>query len=92
MKIFQLTWGDGEREYISANTNVDAIKVYCQDCSFDVWDFEDDCEINEIPEDEWEKFTIKMDDFEGDEDSKIITFVEWMKQNLESGYICGTMY
>ncbi len=93
MKIFEISWAnDAEKECIAATTNLQAIKTYCNEMCFDVWDFGDFDEIREIPESEWDNFTIRMEENIINDEDKIITFREWMLENPEGGYMCGTMY
>lgn len=87
MKIFEIRWRSGEKEWISAETNIHAIKQYCYITSFDVWDFEEADEIVELPKEEWSKYTVKNEDEED-----ILTFEEWMERNSSPDIIAGTMY
>jgi len=45
MKIFEIVWGDGEKEWIAANTTIQALKVYSSMTGVDLDDFEDDDNI-----------------------------------------------
>lgn len=88
MKIFEIRWtSQGEKEWVAADTNIEALKKYCQITSVDLDDFDDQDEIIELPKSEWGKYTVKDED-----DQRVITFKQWMKENKHPDIIAGTMY
>lgn len=87
MKIFEIAWGDGEKEWIAANTTIQALKVYSSMTGVDLDDFEDDDNIVELPKSKWGRYTVKEEDAE-----ESITFKQWMKENKRPDIIAGTMY
>lgn len=87
MKIFEINWeSQGEKEWVAAETNLHALKVYCRITDMSIDDFEDTDEIIEIPKNKWSKYKIKM---EGDVE---ITFKQYMRANNTPDIIAGTMY
>lgn len=89
MKIFEINWeSQGEKEWVSAETNIQALKVYCRITDMDLNDFEDSDSITEVPEEKWSEYTIRS---EMDENNTT-TFSEWMKNNRSPDIIAGTMY
>lgn len=87
MKIFELTWPDGQKEWIAAPSNVAAAVGYAEltgNASRDLGRFQ----LKEVPEDDWINHIIK------NEDGTTITFKDWMVENLplEIELIAGTMY
>lgn len=87
MKIFELTWPDGQKEWIAAHSNVAAAVGYAEltgNASRDLGSFH----LEEVPEDDWNNHIIKNDD------GTTITFKDWMVENLpvEIELIAGTMY
>lgn len=88
MKIFELRWTkQDEKEWIAADTNIEALKKYCSITGMDLSDFDELDEIIEIPESEWDKFSVREEDRE-----EAITFRQWMKENKYPDIIAGTMY
>lgn len=88
MKIFEIKWTkQGEIEWVSADTNIEALKKYCSITQMDINDFDDCDEIVELPKSKWGKYTVKEEDSE-----EPITFKQWMKENKHPDIIAGTMY
>jgi hypothetical protein len=88
MKIFEINWeSQGEKEWIAADTNIEALKFYCRLTGMDIDDFDDEDSIIEIPKSKWTKYHVKEEDEE-----KSITFKRWMKENHTPDIIAGTMY
>lgn len=86
-KIFEINWeSQGEKEWVAADTNIEALKKYCQITGMDIGDFEDEDSITELPKYKWSQYTVK------EEDEKEITFKQWMKENPRADIIAGTMY
>lgn len=95
MKIFELRWtSQDEKEWVAANTNIEALKTYLSITSTKIVDLENDDEIVEIPEEKWDE--MKMKNLEYDEtdpdDWKEKTFAQWMKEHTKPDIIAGTMY
>ena len=87
MKIFEIKWTKyDETEWVAADTNIEALKTYCEMTSMDLDDFDDADEIVELPKSKWGKYTVKTED-EGE-----MTFKQWMKENSKPDIIAGTMY
>lgn len=86
MKIYQLTFSNGHKDWIAANTNIHAIKVWAYSgFDTDFSDFNDEDEITELTESEWETHTVIMK-----EEGETLTFSEWMKENSSAQVICST--
>lgn len=98
MKIFEFQWNRiNEKEWVAADTIVEALKVYLSTTSSDIldWDIED--EIIELPESEWEKMTFNNTNFdedepEDDDNFREMTFKRWMETHKAPCLIAGTMY
>ena len=88
MKIFEIKWeSQGEKEWVAADTNIEALKFYCKLTGMDIDDFEDTDSIVEIPKSKWKEYRVKEEDEENDK-----TFAQWMKENTGPDIIAGTMY
>ena len=95
MKIFELRWiSQDEKEWVAANTNIEALKVYFAITDTDLTDMEDEDEIIELPKEKWAEMTVTNSEYDptDPDDFESITFEEWMKTNKEPGIIAGTMY
>lgn len=78
MKIFEYRYSNGEKAWISANTNVHAFIVLCRATSVDLCDAEDDDEIIELPQEKWTEYFVK------DEYGKVVMdFQEWMNKHTD---------
>ena len=88
MKIFELENADGQKEWFSGKTILNALVNYISTTECDISDLRD-CELKELPQSEWDKYTVyNNEDFE----CESITFTEWMKDNPKPEIIAGTMY
>ena len=86
MKIFEIEHSDGEKEWVSGETNLDAINTYVSTTQCSLYDLKDS-EIREVPKSKYSKYRIAM------EVGVEISFKTWMRDNhLRSEIICGTMY
>lgn len=95
MKVFELRWNSqDEKEWIAANTNVEALKTYLSITSTDMVDLDDEDEIVEIPKEEWSKLSIRNTDYDPSdpEDWETETFEDYMKTCKSPDLIAGTMY
>jgi hypothetical protein len=91
IKIFEIRWtSQNEKEWIAAYSLIGALKEYCSTTGTDLVDMEDDDEIIELPESEWDKHTVRLEE-EGD---NTITFREFLEKELDNkpGMVAGTMY
>lgn len=85
MKVFEIKWtSQDEKEWITAESLIAAIKFYCSETSWDIQDFEDDDEIREVPQEEWSKIKVKNDD------NEILTVMELMGKG--PCLLAGTMH
>jgi hypothetical protein len=96
MKIFELRWNSQEeKEWIAANTNIEALKVYCSITGMDLKDLDDEDEILEVPEPEWKNLRVRYEDDSEDEqleeDEISITFKQWMERHHEPDLIASTI-
>lgn len=85
-KIFELEHPDGEKEWFTGDTNVQALCNYLQMTSCDIDDL-GDAVLRELPRYKWGKYMVK------EEDEEERTFADWMKHNgNRDDIIAGTMY
>lgn len=93
LKIFELRWtSQGEKEWVCARTNIEALKVYLSITDTNIIDLDDTDEIVEIPKEKWGELKIRNSDSYGDDDWDEMTFEEYMKDQLKPDIIAGTMY
>ncbi len=94
MKIFELRTNKGEREWISGNTIIEALKTYFSTTGMDINDLNDDDDIVEIPKEKWSEIIIINDEYDktDPDDFKEITLEQWIKENPTSEIIAGNMY
>lgn len=95
LKVFELQWtSQDEKEWIAANTIIEALKTYCSITSTDLIDLEDEDNIIEVPKDKYSEMVIKNIDYdESDPDDwKEQTFEQWLKEHTKPDIIAGTMY
>lgn len=87
-KIFELEHEDGEKEWFTGQTNVEALAAYLQTTSCDIEDL-GLAKLTELPRYKWSKYRVKEEDEDHDK-----TFAQWMKENPHStnDIIAGTMY
>ena len=75
MKIFQITWTDCKRSWVSATDIIHALQTYCTITDFDLSDFKTGETITELPKAEWGEYHLT------DETESILpdmSFAEWM--------------
>jgi hypothetical protein len=95
LKVFELRWNNrGDREWMCAFTNIQAIKEYCSITSTDLIDMDDVDEIIEIPKERWSEYSINNSEYDetDPDDWKSKTFEEYMKIATGPNIIAGTMY
>lgn len=89
MRIFEIQHnGQGEREWVSGNTLIEALTNYLSITGMNIEEFDDEDDIIELPKDKWKEFTVSDPENELPE----ITFEQWMKENKKPDIIAGTMY
>lgn len=87
MKIFEIIWWDEERSWIAANTNIEAIQIYCSTTGMDLNDFGSEDSIIELHEKKWDKCYIS------DEDGlPKKTFKQWMEENKTPDILAESHY
>lgn len=87
LKIFEIIHNDGEKEWCTGKTNIEALANYVSTTGCDLFEMEE-AEIIELQKEKWSEYRVKEED---EEDS--ITFEQWMKENGNSpDIIAGTMY
>jgi hypothetical protein len=94
LKVFELRYADGEKEWIADYTNIGALITYCLTTQTDLLDMDSANEIVEVPESEWSEMRIVGEEYHAEypDDIEGQTFAEWMRENRQPGIIAGTMY
>lgn len=64
MRLFCLTL-NGDREYVSAYTPIQALKFYCEEFGYSIQDFKDDDNIIEISQFLWKTISVQDTENEG---------------------------
>jgi hypothetical protein len=86
LRIFEIIHGDGEKEWITGATNIEALANYVSTTDCDLSEM-DGAVISELPKEKWGTYIVKQED---DEEQ---TFEEWMSKNgNKPDIIAGTMY
>lgn len=92
LKIFELRWTEqGEKEWMCARTNIEALKCYLNITDTNIIELDDLDEIVEIPKEKWSEYKVVNPDHDGD-DWKEMTFEDWMEGRTDPDIIAGTMY
>ncbi len=95
MKIFELRWtAQDEKEWIAADTNIEALKFYLSESSMDIDELDDIDEIVEVPKEDWSKISVRNGEYDekDPDDWESKTFEEYMKDVHSPELIAGTMY
>jgi len=95
LKIFELHWTkQGEKEWVCARTNIEALMCYLNVCSMTFMDLDAEDEIVEVPREKWSEMKIRNSDYDktDPEDCEEQTFEEYMKERVHPDIIAGTMY
>jgi len=95
LKIFELRWTvQGEKEWMAARTNIEALKTYFSIMSTDMSDLDDVDEIVEVPIEKWPEMIVRNSDYNSNDpdDWETKTFEEYMKDQTGPDIIAGTMY
>jgi hypothetical protein len=91
MKIFEIIYNDDEKQWVAANTNIDALREVL---SIESTDLDLMQEINELPEDKWDEYTVTNNEYDetDKEDWQSMTFREFMNQSPHAQLISATFY
>lgn len=95
LKVFELRWtSQGEKEWVAAHTNIEALVYYCDLTSMSISDFDEEDEIVEVPESQWAGLKIKNIEYHPLDagDWEETTIAEWMKGKTKPAIIAGTNY
>jgi hypothetical protein len=95
LKVFELRWNQqGDKEWIAARTNIDAIQTYLSITDMSIHELDNDDEIVEIPKEKWPEYTIRNADYDptDPEDAETETFDKIMSRLTKPDIIGGTMY
>lgn len=93
-KIYQINI-NGEKEWIAADTAIEALKFYHGLTDVDLTDFEDDDDIFELPKSEWPNHNILDTEVPRDDDGNypiIETFEQYMTHAQFCEIIATTNY
>lgn len=91
-KIYEIQI-NGEKEWVCADTVIEALKAYCSITDMSLVDFENDDEIIEVPKDKWGDMSIVDVEAERDEDGDfplIMSFREYMEKEATSADIIAS--
>ena len=91
MKIYELQYHDGEKEWIAANTVIEALQVTTSISDMNISDYDEKTDIVEVPESEWENRIIFDVEYPEDKDLQR-TFKQWMEDNSKPDIIASTIY
>jgi len=95
MNIYEIQWtSQDEKEWVAANTIIEALQTYCKVTGTDLFDLDETDEIVELPRKKWPEMTVRNTDYDSTDpdDWYIKTFEEWMNENDKPDVIAGTMY
>ncbi len=97
MKVFEIKLTVDKKpasEYVAANTNIEALKVYSATTLIDLWELDSTDEIVEVPEEEWVNHKVINTDYDPFDpfDWESRTFEEIMKVVVEPALISVTMF
>jgi hypothetical protein len=86
LNIYELIYPDGEKEWFTGITAINALSNYLKETNQELWDIEN-CDIIELPKEKWDEFLVR------EEGCFPITFAAWMETNGDyPGLIAGTIY
>ena len=91
-KIYEIQI-NGEKEWICADTAIEALKFYCSLTDISISEFENDDDIVEVPKEKWSEMTIVDTEGEYDEETGWPvnkTFSEYMETEATSADIIAT--
>lgn len=88
-KIYEIQI-NGEKEWVCADTAIEALKAYSSITGITLTDFENDDDIVEVPQEKWSEMKILNID-ESEEDLSIeMTFADYMEKEATSADIIAT--
>jgi len=91
MKIFEIIYKDGEKQWVAASTNIEALQEVL---SIESTDIDLMAEIKELPEDKWDKWCVTNTEYDetDTEDWESKTFREFLNQTDHAQIISATFY
>lgn len=95
LKVFELRWTkQEEKEWIAANTNIEAIQTYLSITDMSIHELDSDGEIVEIPPEKWPNMTVRNSEYNPNDpdDVEEETFEQVMARLTTPDIIAGTMY
>lgn len=88
LRIFEFKI-NGETEWVAAITVIHAILVHSSATNMDLWEYDQEDEIIELPKSKWKENVIK--DADGEEED--ISFYDWIKQaENKADFMATTVY
>ena len=91
-KIYEIQI-NGEKEWVCADTAIEALKAYSSITDITLTDFENDDDIVEVPKEKWSEMNIVDTEVEYDDETGcpvIMTFAEYMEKEATSADIIAT--
>jgi len=91
-KIYEIQIS-GEKEWVCADTAIEALKAYSSITDITLTDFEDDDDIVEVPKEKWSEMNIVDTDGKMDDEGNypvVMTFSEYMEKEATSADIIAT--
>ena len=91
-KIYEIQI-NGEKEWVCADTAIEALKAYSSITDITLTDFENDDDITEVPKEKWSEMNIVNTEGEYDEETGLPvtkTFAEYMEKESTSADIIAT--
>jgi hypothetical protein len=59
LKVFEFRWAkQGEKEWVCARTNIEALMHYLNTCSISINELDENDEVVEVPKDRWAEMVI----------------------------------
>lgn len=83
LRIFEFRSGKSAKEWIAAKTVIKALQLYEDITGIEIWDWQEDSDIVELPKEKWEKYTVINSDDK-------MTFKQWMELNTKPDFITAT--
>lgn len=94
MKIFEIVYADGEKQWVAADTNIEALRevISTEDTDLDLME-----EIRDLPENKWDEMNVVNNEYdeeseEDEENWETKTFREFIKGYKSSVIISSTFY
>lgn len=91
MKIFEIIYKDDEKQWVAANTNIEALQEVL---SIESTDIDLMTEIKELPEEKWDEWNVTNSEYDETdaEDWETMTFREFLSQAKSPQIISSTFY